>query len=147
MVLRRCKKLLGDKEAAADAMHDVFVKLAEQQPRLREDAVSSLLYRMATNTCLNLIRTRRRRPETPSEELLETIASMEELESRALASRLIDQIFKREKPSTRTIAALHFVDRMTVREVAEMIGMTVSQVNERIRNLRKHARELQEVDP
>ena len=147
MVLRRCKKLLGDKEAAADAMHDVFVKLAEQQPRLREDAVSSLLYRMATNTCLNLIRTRRRRPETPSEELLETIASMEELESRALASRLIDQIFKREKPSTRTIAALHFVDRMTVPEVAEMIGMTVSQVNERIRNLRKHARELQEVDP
>ena len=52
------------------------------------------------------------------------IASMEELESRTLASRVLDRIFAKEKPSTRTIAVLHFVDGMTYEEVAEVVGMS-----------------------
>ena len=56
MVIRRCTQLLRDEEQALDAAQDVFVRLMERQDRLKDDYPSSLLYRMATNLCLNRIR-------------------------------------------------------------------------------------------
>ncbi len=38
MVHRRCWRLLGDREEAADAMHDVFVQLVRRQEKLTADA-------------------------------------------------------------------------------------------------------------
>jgi RNA polymerase sigma factor (sigma-70 family) len=139
MVLRRCRRLLGDETSATDAMHDVFVQLIRAGDRFDDRAPSALLYRMATNVCLNRLRTTKRRPETPGEELLAEIASLEDHESRSLAGRLLDRLFAREPASTRTIAVLHFVDGMTHEEVAAEVGMSVSGVRKRLRILRDHA--------
>ena len=127
-----------------DATHDVFAELVKKRSQLSGDAVAALLYRMATNTCLNVIRTRRRRPETASEELLAQIASMDESESRALASRLLDRVFTREESSTKIIAVLHYVDGMTVPEVAEVVGMPRRRVRERLAALGRRARAFEE---
>src|SRR5262245_9689209 len=77
MVLRRCRRLLGDEDEALDAYQDTFVRLLEYRSRLDDRYPSSLLYRMATNVCLNRIRDRRRAPETPDEEQLRAIACAE----------------------------------------------------------------------
>ena len=74
MVLRRCRQLLHNEDEAIDASQDVFVRLIENQGRLHGSHPSSLLYRIATNVCLNRIRDRGRQPETPDEELLGRIA-------------------------------------------------------------------------
>ena len=58
MVLRRCRRLLGNEDEALDASQDVFVRLVEQRERLTAEFPSSLLYRIATNVCLNRIRDR-----------------------------------------------------------------------------------------
>ena len=63
MVLRRCRALLRDEDAAVDAMHDVFVQLLRHGDRLDLGRPASLLLRMATNVCLNRVRSMRRRPE------------------------------------------------------------------------------------
>ena len=65
MVLRRCRQMLKDEQLATDAMQDVFVQLLRNQARLEDRGMSSLLYRIATNTCLNKIRSQQRRPQTP----------------------------------------------------------------------------------
>src|SRR5262245_63335006 len=78
MVLRRCRQLLRDEEEALDACQDVFLRVLERQARLHAQYPSSLLYRIATNVCLNRIRDRRRKPETAEEERLEQIASADE---------------------------------------------------------------------
>jgi len=145
MVLRRCQRLLGDKEEAADAMHDVFVQLVRRQEKLTADAPPSLLYKMATDICLNRLRTRRRRPETPNGRLLQFIASSDEMDKLMEQRSLLGQIFKQEQSSTRTIAVLHYVDRMTLQEVARVVGMSVSGVRKRLRLLKAHASELEEV--
>ena len=49
MVLRRCRSLLRDEDAALDAMQDVFVQVLRKQEALHDTAPSSLLYRIATN--------------------------------------------------------------------------------------------------
>jgi RNA polymerase sigma-70 factor (ECF subfamily) len=104
MVLRRCRRLLGDEERARDAMHDVFVQLLRREATLADSAPSSLLFRIATNVCLNLLRGDRRHPETRDEELLLQIAHAEDIESATSARRLLGRLFGPDRESTRTIA-------------------------------------------
>ena len=59
MVLRRCRRLLRDEDDALDACQDVFVRVLERRERLDGLYPSSLLYRIATNVCLNRIRDQR----------------------------------------------------------------------------------------
>src|SRR5512138_1935798 len=67
-VYRRCLKLLRDREAASDATQEVFVKLVRDISKLDDPRiVLPWLYRVATNHCLNVLRDRGRRGETPLE--------------------------------------------------------------------------------
>ena len=98
---------------------------------------------MATNICLNIIRSQRRHPENPDDEMLARIAGMED-EERGITTRLrLDRIFAKESISTRTMAVLHYVDGLTLEEVASEFGMSVSGVRKRLRALRTRAIELE----
>src|SRR5437867_3108755 len=107
MVLRRCKRLLGDDQAARDAMHDVFVQILTHSDRLADRAPSSLLFRIATNVCLNRIRTRRRRPEDSDPDLLAEIAGHTDPRARTAARAALDTLFRDQPETTALIAVLH----------------------------------------
>ena len=145
MVLRRCRQLLADEQAALDACQDVFVQLLEKSGRLTDAYPSSLLYRMATNLCLNQIRDRKRRPETRDERLLHSIATAEDNESRQAMRSLLERLFGAHRPSSRTIAVFHFVDGMTLEETAREVGMSVSGVRKRLRLMRQTLHEWNEL--
>ncbi|MCA9689357.1 MAG: sigma-70 family RNA polymerase sigma factor [Myxococcales bacterium] len=146
MVLRRCRQLLRDDRLAEDAMHDVFVQLIRHQDRLEDRGRSSLLYRIATNVCLNRLRSQRRRPEDASSELLSRIVAADaEVESRTAARSMLDRLFGREPVSTASIAVLHLVDGLTLQEVAELVDLSVSGVRKRLRKLKAAVHELEEV--
>jgi len=142
MVLRRCRRLLQNEEKAVDAMQDVFVQLLRRGHTLDERAPSSLLYTMATNICLNILRAERKRPRTRSDEILMTIAGRDDSESRVLDRHLLERLFAREQPSTRTIAVMHFVDGLTYQEVAREVGLSVSGVRKRLRTLKARVKEI-----
>lgn len=135
MVLRRCRRLLRDEAQAADAMHDVFVRILKSNSRLTGEAVSSLLYLVATNECLNRIRGRRRAPVDADEALLDKVAQLGDLEGRTLSRALLETAFQLEPVSTRTIAVLYHLDEMTHAQVAEQVGLSVSGVRKRLRSL------------
>jgi RNA polymerase sigma-70 factor (ECF subfamily) len=145
MVHRRCRTLLRDDAAAWDAHQDVFVQVLRHSSRLELERPSSLLFRMATNVCLNKMRTRRRKPEEPGDELFERIAGAPETDGRTVATQLLDVLFQREPESTRTIAVLHLLDGMTLEEVAGEVGLSVSGVRKRLRTLKEHLHELEAV--
>lgn len=137
MVLRRCRRLLRDEHDAADAMQEVFVRLVAARERLDDQALSSLLYRIATQVSLNRLRTARRRPEDPDDALLLSIATRtSDAEARSIARNLLDRIFGREPASTGAIAVMHLLDGMTLQEVADEVGLSVSGVRKRLRTLR-----------
>lgn len=142
MVMRRCRQMLKDEDEALDATQDVFVQLLRRQRQLRADYPSSLLYRIATNLCLNRIRDRRRRPETADDEFLQRVANADELEPRLEARSILDTLFGGQRESTRTIAVLHYRDGMTLEEVAQQVGLSVSGVRKRLRALRASLGEL-----
>jgi RNA polymerase sigma-70 factor (ECF subfamily) len=136
MVLRRCRRLLCDEDQALDACQDVFVRLIEHRARLDARYPSSLLYRMATNVCLNKLRDSRREPLTREEALLDEIARAEEPGGASEARLLLARLFGRHPESSRTIAVLHYVDGLTLEEVAAETEMSVSGVRKRLRALR-----------
>ncbi len=145
MVLRRCRRLLKDEDQALDAMQDVFARLLQRGDRLTDQYPSSLLYRMATNLCLNRLRDRRGRPqalalEDAPDELVQRVAHWPEVEARSL----LDKIFRRHKDGTRTIAILHYLDGMTLEETALEAGLSVSGVRKRLSALRRTLLELEE---
>lgn len=135
MVLRRCRSLLKDEDSALDAMQDVFVKVMNKQDSLKDNYPSSLLYTIATNHCLNIIRREKRM--TTGDEILDRIISSEILEEQAVNKMFLDQLFSGQKASTRTIAVLHYRDGLTLEETAEMTSMSVSGVRRRLRKLRE----------
>lgn len=134
MVYRRCLQLLGDEAQAAEAMQDVFVKLMGVE---EVSAPSSLLYIMATRHCLNILRSKKRRPEDAGGDLVYEIASARDFEETSKARMLLAQLFGRTPESSRVIAVLHYLDGLTLEEVAKEVGMSVSGVRKRLRVLRQ----------
>ncbi len=135
MVLRRCRQLLNDNEKSLDAMQEVFVKLMKYKNRLKNQYPSSLLYRIATNICLNMIRAQRYRQATSDDDVLTGIACFDETENRHLVTQWLDHIFQHEKPSTREIAVMHYIDGLTLQQTADEVGLSLSGVRKRLREL------------
>ncbi len=59
-VYNLCARILGDREEAKDVTQDVFLKAFDRPPAASADVrLRPWLYRVATNACLNLVRSRR----------------------------------------------------------------------------------------
>jgi RNA polymerase sigma-70 factor (ECF subfamily) len=142
MVLRRCRQMLRDEKLAEDAAQDVFVRFLRHGDRLTAEFPSSLLYRIATNQCLNLIRDVRRQ-DPHIEEWLRRVADWDDPGPRLEARSILARLFGRHEESTRTMAVLHLLDGMTLEEVAREVGMSVSGVRKRLRTLRETLVELE----
>lgn len=136
MVLRRCRSLLKDEERSRDAMQEVFVRLLRGRESLTQEAPSSLLYCIATNVCLNVLRSERGKKPAGGDELLDAIAGADDVEAIGEARALIEGIFSREEVSTRTMAVLHYVDGLTLEETASRVGLSVSGLRKRLEGLR-----------
>ncbi|MBN1798903.1 MAG: sigma-70 family RNA polymerase sigma factor [Spirochaetales bacterium] len=145
MVLRRCTYLLKNEQKALDAMQDTFVKLLRYQNKLHTRALSSLLYRIATNVCLNIIRAETRKPNTLQDDILCQIACRDDQEQRFFHKDLINTIFQSERASTKTIAVLHYVDGLTLEQVSREVKLSVSGVRKRLRQLKSKLKEKKEV--
>jgi RNA polymerase sigma-70 factor (ECF subfamily) len=137
MVLRRCRRLLKDEQAAFDAMQEVFVKVVANRKRLTADYPSSLLYRIATNICLNRIRDDRKRDSNHYLDMLQYRPYSGDGESEASLRLLLDYILAREKNSTRTIAEMYFINGMTITEIASLLDLSPSGVHKRLKKLRR----------
>ena len=142
MVLRRCRQLLRDEDEAMDACQDVFVRLLERRGRIDASHPSSLLYIMATNVCLNRIRDRRRHEVPTEDDELERIAAAGTQWAGSDARLVLDRLFRRQPASSRTMAVLHYLDGLTLEQVAAEVGLSVSGVRKRLRNLRRVLREM-----
>jgi len=137
-VFRRCRWLLSDEEEAMDALQEVFVKVLLNKKHLDNQYPSGLLFRISTNVCLNIIRKKSNFQNINLNEALISISDFDEKEKRIIINDLLERLFKKEKSSTREIAVMHFVDGMTLKEISEEVGLSLSGVRRRLRELIKN---------
>ena len=146
-----CQRLLGDREAARDAAQEVFLKAFRKardfEPRAQ---VSTWLYRIAVNHCLNLLRRRRiarllpwsgagaaagsdggeDEPPAfdPPDEAPGPEAAVESRRRWQRARRAIERL----PPGQRAVLVLVRFEGLAYAEAAEALGITVGAVESRL---------------
>ena len=141
MVYRRCKRLLDDPEEAIDAMQEVFILLIRYHGEVQ--SLGTFLHVLATRHCLNQLRAKRRRPETPDSQLAYEIAHSASGDARTSARATLARLFAPKPESTQLVAVLHYLDGLTLEEVASAVGLSVSGVRRRLRLLREDLHHLE----
>ncbi len=135
----RCRRLLSIGEAA-DAAQEVFVRLIRKGGSFRGDAEwMSWLYRIATNVCLNRLRSRGRRREELCAEAPPEATSAGGQEDGVLRRQLLGLLHTFDA-KTQQIAVYHFVDGLSQGEIAELVGLSRVSVNKRLARFRAEAR-------
>ncbi len=139
VIHRRCRALLGDPEEALDATQDVFITVARKLETFRgESDPLTWIYRIATNHCLNLLRSRKVRRNALARMAREQgpaagvdVSSARQVERRELLGHLLDQFDAR-----RVQMLLHrHHDGMTQVEIAEVMGVSERTVRKTLKEM------------
>lgn len=148
MVYGRCLSMLRNEADAVDATQDTFLKAHRYRDRFRgQSKPSTWLYRIATNTCLNVIRTRKRHPEDPVEDVGEVVRLQGRVGPRdgllddVAARDLVEQLLDGWDEKTRQCVVYHFVDGMTQAEVGALLGFSGAAVRKRLTKFKRVSRE------
>jgi RNA polymerase sigma-70 factor (ECF subfamily) len=132
MIYRRCMGILGNEDDALDAAQDVFVKLLRYQNRLHSQFLSSLLYTIATNTCLTRLQQRKRQGITSDDPETLFPARHDPEYEKVEAGMLMEAILRDESESTRAICFMYHRDGMTLEEIGGVTGLSISGVRKRL---------------
>lgn len=141
MVLRRARAILGNEADAEEAMQDVFLKLYDALGDFEgRSNVSTWLYRVATNLCLNRLRDENRRRELRAIHLQENIAV------NGPAGQVIARETLLKVPDIEWAQAAVYVyaDGMTQDEAAKVMGVSVRTIGNYLRRLKEWARKEQQ---
>lgn len=140
-VYRRCLKLLRDRDAARDATQDVFMKLVKDMDRLKDrETVMPWIYRVATNHCLNVIRSQRRAGVTTDDTALELAPAHSDVASypdRMLARAVLAEF----DDDIQAVAIGVLVDGMEHEELARVLGVSRKTIQRRLERFLTRARE------
>lgn len=139
-VERRCKRILSDPTEAEDAVQDVFIRLIRHGGAFRGDAEwMTWLYRVATNVCLNYLRSRKRRITAlqcfGEERRSDAFTPPKTSDRRDVVVGAI----RRTDRKTQQIVIHYFFDEMTQGEIAELIGISRVSVNRKLQRFRRLA--------
>lgn len=142
MVLGRCRVLLGDEAEAQDACQDVFLRLHRYRDGFRGEAQpTTYLFKVTTTTCLNRLRSRRRRREDIVEHVPDRGGDGVSPLRAAEVRQLVDRLLADADEGAMACAVYHFVDGMTHAEVGELLGLSAAAVRKRLAKLRETLRD------
>jgi RNA polymerase sigma-70 factor (ECF subfamily) len=150
-------RLLNDPEAAQDVVQETFVRVYQNLSRFSgRSRLSTWIYRIVVNLCLDERRRQSRQPETVSaEEEEETLRWLEQLpdedpgpEARTLQEerhRVLWQAVQRLPEPFRATLILCDLEEWSYSEAAEVLGVAEGTVKSRLNRARKMLR--QELEP
>lgn len=137
MVLRRARTLLGDDQSAQDVVQEVFIKAIRAFPGFRgESSLTTWLYQVTTNHCLNAIRDGARRRRA----IERRVPSVEPVDPSAEERIGVEQLLARLPRELCECAVYYYVDQMNQDEIARLLGISERTVRNRLREFREAAR-------
>ena len=153
-VFQVCSRFFRRREVVEEMAQEVFLKVFTELSSFEgRGSFEGWLTRIATNRCLNELRSAKRRPESP-------VADLTEDQSVWLDTQLADVSFKRHKAAEQSAVAADLAEKvlatlspddrvaltlidgqeLSVKEVAEMTGWSESKVKVQAFRARKRMR-------
>jgi len=151
-------RFFRQRSSVEEAAQEVFMKAFTQLKSFEgRGSMEGWLTRIATNTCLNLIRSAKRRPESTVSDLtddenkwldaqLSDVAGepRHSVEQTLIAADLADRVLNVLSPEDRMALLMMDGEDASVKEVAEATGWSESKVKVRAFRARKKVREAME---
>jgi RNA polymerase sigma-70 factor, ECF subfamily len=154
-------RFFRDRSQAEEAAQETFLKAFAQMKSFEgRGSMEGWLTRIATNTCLNLLRTAKRRPELVTSDLnadevdwLERKAAevpqgssdqSHSIENQVIAADLAERLLANLTPEDRLALTMIDGEGASVNEVTQVTGWSESKVKVRAFRARKKAREVLE---
>lgn len=143
VVLRRAATILRDDNEALDVLQHIFLSLVDSPEKFEgRSAVTTWLYRVTTNTCLNRLRDRRNRERLARERMdPDAGAQQRDASEWVMARELIDRM----PDELAMVTIYHAIDGMTQSEIAEVLGCSRRHVGHLLERAVEWARSLDEV--
>ncbi len=129
-----CLRMLRDREAALDATQETFVAVFRKADRFAgRSAFSTWLYRVAVNTCYDILRRQRRRPTTTLPDHVEPPDPTTEDQLRSADLRPeIEAALAALPTEFRSAVVLADLEDLPLQEVGEILGVPVGTVKSRV---------------
>ena len=141
-VFRVASRFFRRREQAEEAAQEIFLKaFTELGSYEGRGSFEGWLTRIATNTCLNILRAQKRRPELTAADLTENEGAWLDnqlsdaaherhraAENAVVAADLADRVLGTMSPDDRLALTLVDGEELSVKEVAEMTGWSESKV-------------------
>ncbi len=154
-VFRVASRFYRQREQVEDAAQEIFLKAFTQLGSYEgRGSMEGWLTRIATNTCLNLHRSAKRRPELITSDLTEDETTWldahqadaaterhKSAERSLVAADLADRVLNTMSPDDRLVLTLIDGEDAPVKEVVEMTGWSESKVKVQAFRARKRMRE------
>jgi RNA polymerase sigma factor (sigma-70 family) len=129
-LIRYAQRFTGDLERARDVVQDTFMKLCRQDPGELDGHLSQWLFTVCRNAALDVQKKERRM--TTTTELVDRASppaappdhEATVHDSAAQALRLLDQL----PPNQQEVIRLKFQNELSYREIADVTGLTTSNV-------------------
>lgn len=142
VIFRRARVLLGRDADAWDAVQEVFTRMLTSGDSFRGEArPMTWVYRVTTNTCLNLLRTRKLReprlslvpdPTDDGPAFEPEATGLASVETRQLLDLWLRGLTDREVE----VASLLYLDGLTQQEVADILGLNRKTITREVDALR-----------
>ena len=135
MLYKICLVILCNEHDVQDAIQDTFCRYLEKKPDFRdEEHEKAWLIKVATNICRDMIRFRVRHPKVSIDEIETILAAPEQRET---LKELLELPIK-----NKTVIYLHYVEGYSIKEIADILGITESAVKSRLLRGRKQMRDM-----
>lgn len=133
-------RLLGNQEQADDVTQDTFIRAYEHIGRLAEDAnLSAWLYRIAANSCQDVLRRRRRIAWVPmlEDEDKDSEFTTEDFVPQVIEAHAIQRVLAEMPPPLATCLVLRSVEGFSCEEIAEIMNIPKGTVFSRLARARE----------
>ncbi len=136
-------RITGNRDDAADAVQDAFVKLWQQQERYGTSSHASGAGMTAVrNTSIDLVRRNRRRNDVPVEQIADDITAITD-EDRTIVYQQVRAIIDKElSANQRAIIDMREIQGMEFDDIAARLGMQPATVRVELSRARKRVREI-----
>jgi RNA polymerase sigma-70 factor (ECF subfamily) len=143
MVFSICLRLISEREEANDQAQEIFIKVFQNLRKFRERSrFSTWLYRIAYNHCIDYLRGSHRKLNMVNlDQIPDTVGEPDDPLEIEQDERALIEVLRELNSSDQLLVMLYYYENQSVREIAEITGLSESNVKMRMFRLRKKIRQ------
>ncbi|MDR2146860.1 MAG: RNA polymerase sigma factor [Tannerella sp.] len=136
-------RIVENKEDAEELTQDVFMKVYRNLDAFKgESSFSTWLYRIAYNIAVSATRKKSNEVTAIDEEMMERVSDMAEDEfsdedASAKRADYLNMALDKLPPDEKAIVLMHYRDERSMEEIAEITGLSATNVKTKIFRIRK----------